>query len=208
MRSTTIAIAASEEVPVTAPEDTSARDHELVTLAAAGDPDAFAELYRRHLDRVYAFAYRRCGSREVAEDVTAATFEKAYRNLGKFEPSGGGFPAWILRIAANQTNDHHRRASRPTSDRGQIAMQRLVTEAERPDESVLRSIDAEVLRLALDRLSPRYRTALSLRYLSDLTNEEAAASMGVSRGTMAVLVHRSLKSMRKQLVAMGEEVPS
>ncbi len=199
---------AGREVPLTAPAESNAYDHDLVRRAVDGDADAFAELYRRHLDRVHAFAYRRCGSREIAEDVTAATFEKAYRNLSKFQPSGGGFPAWILRIAANQMHDHHRKAGRANSDRGQVAMQRLMTEAEQPDDEVLRSAEAEVLRAALDRLTPRYRTALSLRYLSGLTNEEAADAMGVSRGTMAVLVHRSLKSMRKQLSEMGEEVLS
>ncbi len=203
---------ASEEQQVASTFAASDDDHVLVERAASGDADAFAILYRRYLPEVHAFAYRRCGSREIAEDVTAAAFEKALRNIGSFQPSGGGFPAWLFRITANQMNDHHRRSSRPSSDRGQIAMQRLVTEAETPDAVVLQGENHEMVRAALEQLSPRYRTALSLRYLSGLTNEEAAEAMGVTRGTMAVLVHRSLKSMRRHLDAsrlgLSSEEPS
>ena len=199
------AVAASAPHPV---EDEASVDHRLVRAAANGDADAFAQLYRRHLDRVHGFAYRRCGSRHVAEDVSASTFEKAYRNLHRFEPSGGGFPAWLLRIAANEMHDHHRRTGRPNSDRGQVAMSRLVTDVERPEDEALRTHDQELVRAAMDRLTPRYQRALSLRYLSGLTNEEAAEAMGVSRGTMAVLVHRSLKSLRKHLEALDPEVES
>jgi len=190
---------------VTLAANATNNDHQLVDRAREGDADAFSELYRRYLPRVHAFAYRRCGSREVAEDVTAAAFEKAYRNLDSFQPTGGGFSAWLLRIAANQMNDHHRRSARPESDRGQIAMQRLVTEAERPEDAVLRDEDHVLVRAALDQLTPRYQQVLSLRYLSGLTNEEAADAMGVTRGTMAVLVHRSLKSMRRHLDAVEKE---
>ena len=188
-----------------ASDDVLANEAELVVRARNGDANAFATLYRHHMPKVHAFAYRRCGSREIAEDVTAAAFEKAYRNLAKFEPRGGGFGAWLFRIAANQMNDHHRRSARASGDRGQIAMRRLVRESEEPIEDVLRSEESAVVRAALESLTPRYKTALSLRYLSGLTNEEAAAAMGVSRSTMAVIVHRSLKSLRRQLGAVVEE---
>ena len=177
----------------------------LIERARSGDANAFAAIYRHYLPQIYAFSYRRCGSREIAEDVTAAVFEKAYRNLGKFEPRGGGFGAWLFRIAANQMNDHHRRSDRPSSDRGQIAMGRLMTESDDPIDDVLRSEQSFVVREALDSIKPRYRKALSLRYLSGLTNEEAAAAMGVTRSTMAVLVHRSLKALRRQLETAGVE---
>ncbi|MCP3936915.1 MAG: sigma-70 family RNA polymerase sigma factor [Actinomycetia bacterium] len=202
--------AAAREPQVEVPDGTLANEAGLIERARKGDANAFAAIYRHYLPQIHAFAYRRCGSRETAEDVTAVVFEKAYRNLGKFEPRGGGFGAWLFRIAANQMNDHHRRSARPSSDRGQVAMARLMTESEDPVDDVLRGERSEVVRSALDRIKPRYRKALSLRYLAGLTNEEAAAAMGVTRSTMAVLVHRSLKSLRRQLeiegVAATEEV--
>ena len=55
-------------------------DQQLVERALS-DRSAFAELYRRHVEPVYSFAYRRSGSREVAEEATSATFEKALRSI-------------------------------------------------------------------------------------------------------------------------------
>jgi len=175
------------------------RDEAALVERARTDTQAFADLYRFYLPRIHAFAYRRSGSREVAEDVSAATFENALKNLHRFEPRGGGFGAWLFRIAANQLNDHHRKAGRARGDRGQRAMSHLVGRVEEPDELVLVSEDQTMVREAMSKLSPRYQRALSLRYLSGLTNEEAADALGVSRSTMAVIVHRSLKSLRKHL---------
>lgn len=176
-----------------------ANEAALIERARQGDANAFAALYRHYLPQIYAFAYRRCASKEIAEDVTALVFEKAYRNLPRFEPRGGGFAAWLFRIAANQMNDHHRRAARPASERGQVAMSRLVNDSEDPIDDVVRDEESSVVREALDRIKPRYRKALALRYLSGLSNEEAAEAMGVSRSTMAVLVHRSLKALKREL---------
>ena len=59
--------------------------------------------------------------------------------------------------------------------------------------------DAEVLRASLGRLNERYETALTLRYLSGLTHEQAAAAMGQSKGTFAVTLHRATAALRRIL---------
>jgi RNA polymerase sigma factor (sigma-70 family) len=55
------------------------------------------------------------------------------------------------------------------------------------------------LLMAMDRLSPRYQRALELRYLAGLTPEEAAAALGTSKATMAVVVHRATRALRRAL---------
>ncbi len=174
-------------------------DEAALVERARTDTQAFADLYQFYLPRIHAFAYRRSGSREVAEDVSAATFENALKNLHRFEPRGGGFGAWLFRIAANQLNDHHRKAGRARGERGQRAMSYLIGRVEEPDEHVLLNEKQALVREGLSKLAPRYQRALSLRYLSGLSNEEAAEAFGVTRSTMAVIVHRSLKSLRKHL---------
>src|SRR5439155_21291381 len=109
-------------VDVTQPLD----ERDLVERARS-DADAFAELYRTHAPRVHALAWRRLGSREAAEDVTSAAFERAWRAMPKFRPRDGGFPAWLLRIAANEVTDHVRREARAGSERGQRAMSTMVS---------------------------------------------------------------------------------
>lgn len=164
------------------------------------DPAAFAELYRRYLPRIHAFAYRRTGAVEAAEDVTSAAFERALRNLDGFTWRQGGFGPWLYRITANELADHHRRAGRAATDRYRGAAARAVaTEPVDPADVVGdRAAVEEVLR-AMDRLSPRYERALALRYLSGLSNDEAAAAMGVTRATMAVIVFRATRALRRLL---------
>ena len=167
---------------------------------ARADPTAFAELYRRYLPRVYGFALRRTGVIEVAEDVTSATFERALRNLGAYSWRPGGFGPWLFRIAANELVDHHRRTRRDGSPRAEDAARHLHDGAapDPADEVHARDAVAELL-VAMDRLTPRYQRALALRYLSGLTPDEAAAALGTSKATMAVVVHRASRALRKAL---------
>ena len=167
---------------------------------ARSDPAAFAELYRRYLPRVHAFAYRRTGVTEVAEDITSAAFERALRNLGSFSWRPGGFGPWLFRITANELADHYRRAGRAASTRSADAARRLLADAPRdPADEVGERDDIEQVLAAMDRLTPRYQQALSLRYLAGLGPEEAAAALGTNRATMAVVVHRATRALRREL---------
>ena len=174
-------------------------DERQLVERARTDPEAFAQLYRSHADRVYGLAWRRLGSREAAEDVTSATFEKAWVALPGFRWRDGGFPAWLLRIATNQVTDHARRESRPRSDRGQRALSLLApVDPGGVDDEVVDASDPE-LRAALGRIRPRYADALSLRYFAGLDTAQAAAAMECSTGTFAVLLHRAQVALRREL---------
>ena len=166
------------------------------------DIDAFAELYRHSLPKIHAFAWRRTGNRQAAEDICAATFEAALKGIGSFQWRSGGFGAWLYRIAANQVIDHHRREARPTSDRGQQAMAAMhtPTELDTPDAALdALGGDREKLRAALDLLNPRYQRAISLRFLADLDHADAARAMGLTRPAFAVVLSRALRSLRRTL---------
>lgn len=182
-------------------------EHErrLVDRARSGDPDAFATLYRLYLPRIYSFAFRRSHSREVAEDVCAATFERAFRQLERFEWRGGGFGAWLFRIASNEIADHYRRKQRAQGERGQLAMGALHHESSIDDVEHVESNDEPTRRLvsAISTLNPRYQQAISLRYLAGLSHEEAAEAMGTSKPVMAVTLTRAMKALKKAMEKMG-----
>jgi RNA polymerase sigma-70 factor (ECF subfamily) len=173
-------------------------DERLLVDRARTDPDAFAQLYRSHAGRVHAMAWRRLGSREAAEDVTSATFERAWRALPEFRWQDGGFPAWLLRIAANQVTDHARRESRARTPRGQRALALLATPVAAAADEHLAGDDPG-LRAAMARITPRYAEALTLRHLAGLEPAEAAAALGVSTSTFAVVLHRAHAALRKEL---------
>jgi RNA polymerase sigma factor (sigma-70 family) len=174
-------------------------DERALVDRARTDPDAFAQLYRAHVDRVHAFAWRRLGSREAAEDVVSATFERAWRALPDFRWKDGGFPAWLLRIASNQVTDHVRREARATSDRGQRALSLLAPPAAGAAADDMIEGDDPELRAALARMNPRYAEALSLKYLAGLESKEAADALGVSAATFAVILNRAKHALEREL---------
>jgi RNA polymerase sigma-70 factor (ECF subfamily) len=163
---------------------------------AGADPDAFAVLYRRYVQRIYAYTYWRSHSREVAEDVTAATFEKAWRAMPSFTWRGGGFGPWLYRIASTELAGWYRRADRAARLHDLVAAEPLAgADVDVPtDDDRLERVLA-----VLPRLRPRYQEVIALRYLGGVPAEEAAEIMGCSKATLAVTLHRALGALRREV---------
>ena len=183
--------------------DSPPNERELVERAKA-DATAFGALYRHYLPRVYAYAWRRTGSREAAEDITASVFEAALRGLPRYRWRPGGFAPWLFRIAANQVIAHHRREGRAATDRGQRAMALTAGPAEGAAESeglgqLLVREEVDEVRVALATLTARYQRAIDLRYLAGLDQAEAAKAMGLTKPAFAVVLSRALKALRREL---------
>ena len=177
-------------------------DERALVRRAATDADAFAILYRRHVGRVFGYVARRTGSRELAEDVTSATFERALRSLPQFEWRAGGVAPWLFRIASNELTDHYRSQARQKSTRATRAAHVLSAPFDEAADARLSATDATdiaELRGALDQLNPRYQRALELRYLAGLRHEDAAHAFGSSKATFAVVLHRATSALRKQI---------
>jgi RNA polymerase sigma-70 factor, ECF subfamily len=177
--------------------------------AARTSPDAFAVLYRRYVRRVHAFAYKRSGSQEVAEEVTSATFERAWRAMPGFEWKGAGFSAWLFAIAARELAGWYRRSARHGNVRVQRALRLLDPDSggDDGDEHTERAgvaADLALLRDALSSLPERYQEVISLRYLADLEPAEAAAALGCTKAVLAVTLHRATKALRKAIDARRE----
>lgn len=202
-------IAVDYRVVQLAGADDDFSDEQQLVEQARTSAEAFATLYRQYLPRIHAFAYRRSNSREIAEDVTASTFERAYRQLDKFEWRGGGFGAWLFRIAANELADHYRRQQRSQSERGQIALGALHNESQVDDlERLERDARSQELIEAMGTIKPRYQEAISLRYLAGLSHEEAADAMGVTKPVMAVTLTRALKALKRAMEKLEPEEPA
>lgn len=185
-------------------------DERLLVEQARSDPNAFTLLYRSYVSRIHAFAYRRTGSYEDAEEITAAVFERAWRALPAFAWKGGGFEPWLFRIAANELVSHHRRKARVHSERVARVLREMAEEL-RDDPALAALLDVDdserrtaELRAALGTLTPRYQEVITLRYLAGLSAAEAAAAMGCSKGTLAVTLHRAMNALRRALHVEAE----
>src|SRR5437879_2670461 len=110
-------------------------------LAAQRDRAAFAPLYERYVDQIYAYAYTLTKDKEQAEDVTAATFAKAIEELPRFQWRGVPYSAWLYRVAGNLVTRQRRRP-------GWIELQpQLATDAtDPPDVAERMEPDSEIRR--------------------------------------------------------------
>jgi RNA polymerase sigma-70 factor (ECF subfamily) len=176
-----------------------ALDDRSLVAAAQADQRVFAVLYRRHVDAVFRYATRTCGDRVVAEDVTAATFERALAALPRFEWRGGGLRAWLFRIASAEVATWYRERDRTTGDRGRQAWRR--GDRVRPDTAADDDPNDQLTLLrAMATLPDRYREVITMRYLAEMTTDEAADALGVSKRMLAVTLHRALGALRRAMV--------
>ena len=160
---------------------------------ARRDPDAFAVLFHRHVHDVHRFVWRRTRNDMLADDITAATFETCWQVLPRFRPRRTSVRPWLFRTAANKVTDHFRSEGR------RAARQHLAATREAPLERSFEPAesDGELLG-ALAELGERDQMVLSLRFLSDLTTDETAEALGVSRRHCAVIQHRALAALRRK----------
>ncbi|MGV9449772.1 RNA polymerase sigma factor SigM [Streptomyces sp. NPDC003635] len=167
----------------TAYGDTS--DQDLLARHVEGDPDAFAELVRRHRDRLWAVALRTLGDREEAADAVQDALVSAYRAAHTFRGQSA-VTTWLHRITVNACLDRARKAaSRKTSPVDDTERLEQLLE---PHESAAAPAERKDLHRqlleALGTLPPDQRAALVLVDMQGYPVAEAARVLDVPTGTV------------------------
>ena len=170
-------------------------DRTLARRAAAGDRRAFAELYDRHLDEVYRYAWYRLRSDAEAEDVTSEVFQRALSAMPTYEPRRP-FLAFLYTIARNVVADRFRRARPQASFEDAIAHP---SDLPGPDEVAGRLDDARRVRAAIAALTPLQQEIVVLRFLQDRTTAEVAQLTGKPESTIRGIQMRALAALRAAL---------
>lgn len=160
-------------------------DSDLLARHAAGDPDAFGEIVRRHRDRLWAVALRVLGDREEAADAVQDAFVSAFRAAHTFRGQSA-VTTWLHRITVNACLDRIRKSAsrRTVSVPDQKHFETLLEpheSAEAPAER--RELHRELLA-ALATLPPEQRAALVLVDMQGYPVAEAAAVLEVAPGTI------------------------
>jgi RNA polymerase sigma-70 factor (ECF subfamily) len=179
----------------------------LVDRARTGDPEAFASLYDRYVERVYRFVlYRVGGDQALAEDITSEVFLRALRKIKTFTWQGRDIGAWFLTIGRNLVLDHFK------SGRFRLEMVGAepavaggigdeVVDAE--DEALARISHGELYK-ALQRLGNEQQEVIYWRFLQGYSVAETAAAMAKSEGAIKALQYRAVKALYR-LVVVEEE---
>ncbi|MFJ3974571.1 RNA polymerase sigma factor SigM [Streptomyces sp. NPDC090021] len=162
-----------------------ASDQELLALHAAGDPDAFGELVRRHRDRLWAVALRTLGDREEAADAVQDALVSAYRAAHTFRGESA-VTTWLHRITVNACLDRARKAaSRRTAPLDDTErLERLLEPHESAEAPAERRDLHRQLLAALRTLPDEQRAALVLVDMQGYPVAEAADVLDVPTGTV------------------------
>ncbi|MEV0850035.1 RNA polymerase sigma factor SigM [Streptomyces sp. NPDC049954] len=160
-------------------------DHSLLSWHVAGEPDAFAELVRRHRDRLWAVALRTLGDREEAADAVQDALVSAYRAAHTFRGQSA-VTTWLHRITVNACLDRARKAaSRRTSPLDDTRrLEQLLDPHESAEAPAERNDLHRELFTALDVLPAEQRAALVLVDMQGYPVAEAARILGVAVGTV------------------------
>lgn len=187
-------------------------EQEHVALARRGDPRGFAELYRAYAPLLFArVLLPKLGNHTAAEDALSETFRTAFERLDSFEHRGTSVYFWFARIATNKALDMHR--VKKTTGRALASFEDLLAPLGEspPDPGELFDDRATTVRLqenlksVLSQLNPRYRRAIELRFMEELSREQCAEALDVKLGTFDVLLLRALRAFRKEWTTITTE---
>ena len=153
----------------------------------------FEDLYRESAGAIFAFVAGMLRDRSAAEEVTAIAFERGFRARATFDRRRGAPRAWMFGIARNAALDELRR-------RGRVA--ELPPEPEDrtsagPPELAEASARREVVLRALDKLDPRERELVALRFDGGLSHAEIAEVLDITATNASTMVHRVVTKLRK-----------
>ncbi len=172
-----------------------ARSAHVNGMLATAAPDAksrWEELYRSSRDDLYAYVATCCATRR-AKDVTALSFERAYRRRRSFNARRGNERAWLFGIARNAALDELRRRRRQAT----LAVDPEDLDAPAPEDETDVALRRTTVRAALAELSPRERELIALKFHAGLSNAEVAEVIGVSASNAGTLLHRTMEKFRE-----------
>lgn len=175
----------------------------MVTQVKKGDQEAFEGIVDLFKDKIYRHCFRMVGNGHEAEDLAQETFLRAYRNISKYN-SEYKFSTWIFRIATNLCIDRLRKkkpdyyldAEVPGTD-GATMYSQLSSEEPLPEEVVTENEEWNELQAEIMKLPEKYRTAILLKYVEDLSLEEISKIMDIPVPTVKTRIHRGREALKK-----------
>ena len=183
------------------PESARAADYELAQKAAAGDVDAFEQIYWKHHRRVFGICLRMTKNVHEAEDVTQQVFLNLFRKIGSFR-GDSAFTTWLHRITVNQMLMHIRT--------NKIRKEETTEDGELPEVSsapLLKSsnpnqiISRLHLNEAIAKLADGYRKVLILHDIEGFEHDEIAQILGCASGTSKSQLHKARRVLRQLLTS-------
>jgi RNA polymerase sigma-70 factor (ECF subfamily) len=155
---------------------------------------SFVAAAEAHLDDVYRYVLYLTGDRDLAEDLTSETFERAFRRWRRFDPRRGSAKTWLCQLARGAALDHFR------SEERRRRRERTYGAAERQsDEPVYGEGLSPALEQAVSALSAGEREVVALRVVLELDGDAAARVLGISPTACSTRLSRALKKLEERV---------
>ncbi len=172
----------------------------LIQKAKDFDSEAWAQIYRHHYPKIYAYLRHRVGDIDLAEDIAASVFLHAVEGIKSFTYRGFSLSAWLFRIAHNQVVDHFRRKAKAATE---PLTEKLSAKGDGVQEAVEGALVREELSLALKNITEEQRQVVLLKFFGGMSNAEVARIIRKPEGAVKALQHRALASLRRILGTEG-----
>lgn len=182
-----------------------ATDSDLVDMVLEGDSSAFEYLFNRYSDSLYQLYLQRTGGNaDDTDDLIQEIFVKAFLHLDRYDKKYT-FGQWIYTIAKNTFIDYVRKRRDDLSidnTRGEYIRQ-PVSLTPTPEENIIHAQQRIQLEAHLEKMSPKYRQLIELRFFKDLSYEEIAAQLKLPLGTVKTQIHRARNQLCDYITKSG-----
>lgn len=164
--------------------------------------EVFAEIYNHYYEIIFRFLLKRTMSSEIAFDLLADTFEKAFKSFGNFKWQGFSVKVWLFRIAINCLKNHRRSMIKAVKPLDNIpeGYEGLAVDVREElkflDEALFGDDELAKLSDAIETLRPKYREIISLYYFSDMSQKEIASAINKSESAVKASMHRAMENLR------------
>lgn len=179
--------------------DKARHDLKLVQKAVHDqDQKAYAELMQRYREPVYFMLLKMVNNKDDADDLTIEAFGKAFKRLHQYEPKFA-FSTWLFKIASNNCIDFIRKRRMRTisidkgytNDEGDTIEISIKDAIMDPGELMQREERIRKMREIVDKLKPRYRKLVEMRYFDEMAYEEIAEELDLPLGTVKAQLFRA-----------------
>lgn len=175
-------------------------DYQLVKRAVEhGDQKAYAELMSRYRDSIYFLLLKMVNNKDDADDLTIEAFGKAFSRLHQYTPNYA-FSTWLFKIASNNGIDFIRKRKlenlmsldKPlgNNDGEEITID-IRSGSLDPEESAIKKQKIKMMREVVEKLKPRYRELVELRYFKEYSYEEISVQLDLPIGTVKAQLFRA-----------------
>src|SRR5581483_374028 len=178
-------------------------DDNTIRSCQDGDRDAFRVLFEAYKDRVYSISFHFCSDETAARDITQQVFLKLFTSINQLRYDAE-FTTWLYRMVANMCIDEQRKQRR-------FLFFGQKPEIKEPgkkyiEEHYIRRELADSVKAAIAELKPKLRIAILLKYFEDLSYDEIASVLGVSKGTVASRLNRGHAALAQKLAHLRDTV--